>query len=70
MAAQDFSVREDSESLVAHRFVVKETRAGVPDKSTFTVPGLQTGTRVWFRVVAVNANGQSPRSDPVTKIVP
>jgi len=27
-------------------------------------------SRVWFRVAAVNANGQSPWSDPATKIVP
>ena len=43
---------------------------GVSTKSTFTVPGLQSGSRVWFRVAAVNANGQSPWSDPATKIVP
>ncbi len=46
------------------------THVGVSTKSTFTVTGLQTGTRVWFRVAAVNANGQSPWSDPATKIVP
>ena len=43
---------------------------GVSTKSTFTVTGLPSGTRVWFRVAAVNANGQSPWSDPATKIVP
>jgi len=43
---------------------------GVSTKSTFTVPGLSSGARVWFRVAAVNANGQSPWSDPATKIVP
>jgi hypothetical protein len=43
---------------------------GVSTKSTFTVTGLPSGTRVWFRVAALNANGQSPWSDPATKIVP
>jgi hypothetical protein len=43
---------------------------GVSTKSTFTVPGLTSGTRLWFRVAAVNPNGQSPWSDPATKIVP
>src|SRR5215471_8056021 len=43
---------------------------GISTKSTFTAPGLTSGARVWFRVAAVNANGQSPWSDPATKIVP
>jgi hypothetical protein len=43
---------------------------GVSTKSTFTVPGLTSGTRLWFRVAAVNPNGQGPWSDPATKIVP
>jgi hypothetical protein len=43
---------------------------GVSTKSTFTVTGLQSGSRVWFRVAAVNPNGQSQWSDPATKIVP
>ena len=43
---------------------------GVSTKSTFTVTGLTSGTRLWFRVAAVNPNGQSPWSDPATKIVP
>lgn len=43
---------------------------GVSTRSSFTVPGLQSGARIWFRVAAVNASGQSPWSDPATKIVP
>ena len=43
---------------------------GVSTKSTFTVEGLPSGSRTWFHVAAVNANGQSPWSDPATKIVP
>ncbi len=44
--------------------------AGVSTKSTFTVSGLTSGTRYWFRVAAVNTNGQSGWSDPATKIAP
>jgi predicted phage tail protein len=43
---------------------------GVSTKSSYTVTGLPSGSRVWFRVAAVNAAGQSGWSDPVSKIVP
>jgi|SRR5882724_11576764 len=44
--------------------------AGVSTKSRTTVSGLTSGTRHWFRVAAINANGQSGWSDPATKIAP
>jgi hypothetical protein len=43
---------------------------GVSTKSSFTVTDRVSGSRVWFRVAAVNAAGQSPWSDPATKIAP
>jgi len=43
---------------------------GVSTKSSFTVTDLVSGSRVWFRVAAINAAGQSNWSDPATKIVP
>ena len=43
---------------------------GVSTKSSFTVTNLISGSRVWFRVAAVNAAGQSGWSDPATKIAP
>ena len=43
---------------------------GVSTKSSFTVTDLVSGSRVWFRVAAINAAGQSAWSDPATKIVP
>ena len=46
------------------------SHAGVSTKSTFTVTGLTSGTRYWFRVAAVNTNGQSGWSDPAMKIAP
>ena len=44
--------------------------AGVSTKSSYTVNGLTSGTRYWFRIAAVNNNGQSGWSDPATKIAP
>lgn len=46
------------------------THAGVSTRSAFTVSGLVSGTRYWFRVAAINANGQSGWSDPAMKIAP
>jgi hypothetical protein len=46
------------------------SHAGVSTKSNFTVNGLTSGTRYWFRVAAVNNNGQSGWSDPAMKIAP
>ena len=37
-------------------------------KSKCTVPNLVAGTRYWFRIAAVSAAGQSPWSDPATKM--
>lgn len=44
--------------------------AGVSTKSKATIADLDSGTRYWFRVAAVNANGQSGWSDPAMKIAP
>jgi hypothetical protein len=44
--------------------------AGVVTKAVFTAEGLASGTRFWFRVAAVNNNGQSGWSDPAVKIAP
>jgi hypothetical protein len=46
------------------------SHAGVSTKSSYTVTGLQSGSRIWFRVASVNPAGQSGWSDPATKIVP
>jgi hypothetical protein len=42
----------------------------VSTKSRITIEGLTSGTKYWFRVAAVGANGQSGWSDPATKIAP
>ena len=46
------------------------THAGVSTRSTFAVQNLTSGTRYWFRVAALNGNGQSGWSDPAMKIAP
>ncbi|MDT5062879.1 MAG: hypothetical protein QOH63_3338 [Acidobacteriota bacterium] len=46
------------------------THAAVATKSQATVGGLTSGTKYWFRVAAVGPNGQSPWSDPATKLAP
>ncbi|MFT5471462.1 MAG: hypothetical protein ACI8UO_006596, partial [Verrucomicrobiales bacterium] len=46
------------------------THGAVSTKSKATLNGLPTGTRCWFRVRAVGANGNGAWSDPATKIVP
>ncbi len=46
------------------------THAAVATKSRATIEGLTSGTRYWFRVAAINANGQSGWSDPAMKIAP
>lgn len=46
------------------------SHGGVSTRSNFTAKGLISGTRYWFRVAAVNNNGQSGWSDPATKIAP
>ena len=44
--------------------------AGVATKAMFTADGLTSGSRFWFRIAAVNNNGQSGWSDVAVKIAP
>ena len=44
--------------------------AGVATSATKTISGLKSGTRVWFRVAAVGAGGQSGWSEQATKVAP
>ena len=39
-------------------------------KSSFTITGLTSVARYWFRVAAVGAAGQGPWSDQAMKMVP
>lgn len=42
------------------------TQAGLPTKSKFTVTGLASGDKFWFRVAASGSLGAGPWSDPAT----
>jgi hypothetical protein len=42
------------------------TQAGLPTKSKFTVTGLTSGAKYWFRVAASGTLGAGPWSDPAT----
>jgi len=44
--------------------------AAVSTRASYTVKNLTSGTRYWFRVAAVNNNGESGWSDPAMKIAP
>lgn len=46
------------------------TNRTVSTKSSFTFNGLNSGTRYWFHVAAINPAGQSGWSDPSGKIAP
>jgi len=43
-------------------------QVGFSTKSKFTVPGLTSGTKYWFRVAAIGTAGQAPWSDPATAL--
>ena len=64
-----------AKSYVIERSVDPVTAAswahgGVSTRSTHTATGLTSGARYWFRVAAMNGNGQSGWSDPAMKIAP
>ena len=46
------------------------THAGVSIRTQATIEGLTSGTRYWFRVASVTADGQGPWSNPAMKIAP
>jgi len=45
-------------------------QATISTKSSFTVAGLISGAKYWFRVSGIGAAGQGPWSDPATKYAP
>ncbi len=46
------------------------TQVAVITTSSYTVTGLTSGVKYWFRVAAVGAGGQSGWSDPAVKMAP
>lgn len=64
--AKSYVIDQSSDPVTATSW----SHGGVSTRSNFTAKGLISGTRYWFRVAAVNNNGQSGWSDPATKIAP
>lgn len=50
--------------------VLKESAHGLITASKFTIIGLETGSKVWARVLAHGTAGDGPFSDPATVTVP
>lgn len=64
--AKSYVIEKSSDLAATANWV----HSGVSTRSNFTVNGLTSGTRFWFRVAAVNNSGQSGWSDPAVKIAP
>lgn len=64
--AKSYVVERSGDPLTATSFA----HDAVSTRSQYTATGLTSGTRYWFRVAAINNNGQSGWSDPATKIAP
>jgi hypothetical protein len=64
--AKSFEVQVKLEPMTATSFVTADTVT----RSSATLRGLTSGTRVWVRVRAINSAGKGAWSDPATKIVP
>jgi len=65
-AAKSYEIESSPEPMTAGSFTHKDTVT----KSSVTLTGFTSGTRVWLRVRAVNGKGKGAWSDPVSKIVP
>ncbi len=49
---------------------IRWNQVDIIDKSSYTVTGLKTGHKYWFRVAPVSSKGQGLWSTPVQKKVP
>ena len=64
--AKSYEVQTSPDPMTESSWVFKQSLA----KSSGTVPGLTSGSKVWARVRAVGAAGAGPYSDPAVKVVP
>jgi len=64
--AKSFEVQTSPEPMTPNSF----THGDTVTKSSCTLTGLTSGSRIWVRVRAVNGAGKGPWSDPISKIVP
>ena len=60
----------DVELTTVHPVTGPYTLVLQPTSSSWQLPGLTSGQRIWVRVRAIGSNGPGPWSDPATKIVP
>lgn len=65
-AAKSYVIEQSLDPAAANSW----THSGVSTRSSFTAQRLNSGTRYWLRVAAINNNGQSGWSDSAMKIAP
>jgi hypothetical protein len=65
-AAKSYVIEQSTDPAAANSW----THSGVSARSSFTAQRLNSGTRYWLRVAAINNNGQSGWSDSAMKIAP
>jgi len=64
--AKSYEVQTSPDPMTETSWVFKMSLA----KSSGTIPGLTSGSKVWVRARAVGAKGAGPWSDPAVKVVP
>lgn len=64
--ARSYTVEQSPDPPTANSW----QHAAIATKTQTTISGLASGTKYWFRVAAVGPNGQSPWSNPATRIAP
>ena len=64
--AKTYEVQTSPDPMTPSTFVHGDTVT----KSSCTLTGLTSGSRVWVRVRAINGAGKGPWSEPISKIVP
>jgi len=64
--AKSYVVEQSPEPLTSTSW----KQVTISTKSSFTVLGLVSGSKYWFRVSGIGAAGQGPWSDPATKYAP
>ncbi len=64
--AKSYEVQSSADPFTPTSFTTRDTVT----KSSATLTGLTSGTRVWVRVRAINSAGKGPWSDPAVKTVP
>ena len=64
--AKSYEVQTSADPFTSTSFVTRDTVT----KSSTTIDGLTSGSRMWVRVRAINSAGKGAWSDPAVKVVP